>query len=67
MRDFTQFWGWSGGGATSWDQRESERSVLKMAVWSEIGSTFGRVVMSDVGRRLSRVPWREASSSDVDL
>ena len=27
IRDFTQFWGCSGGGATSWDQRERERSV----------------------------------------
>lgn len=42
MRDLTQFCGWRGGGATSWDQRESERSVLKIAEESGIGSTGER-------------------------
>lgn len=68
MRDLTQFCGWRGGGATSWDQRESERSVLKIAEESGTGSTGGRESRSWVeGRRLSRVPWRAERSSEVDL
>lgn len=68
MRDLTQFWGWRGGGATSWDHRERERSVLKIAAESGIGSTAGRELrFCDAGKRLSRVSWRELRSSDVVL
>lgn len=68
MRDLTQFCGWRGGGATSWDQSDSERSVLKMAEESGMGSTGGRESRSWVeGRRISRVPWRPERSSEVDL
>lgn len=57
MRDLVQFWGWRGGGATSWDQRERERSVSKMAVLFAIGSTGAREVVwlgVVVGKRVSR-------------
>lgn len=68
MRDFTQFCGWRGGGATSWDQRERGRSELKIAEESEMLSTGGGESRSLVGgRRLSRVPWRAERSSEVDL
>lgn len=42
IRDLIQFGGWSGGGATSWDQRERERSLVKMAESSGIDSIGGR-------------------------
>lgn len=68
MRDLTQFCGWRGGGATSWDHRERERSVLKIAAESGIGSTGGRESRScDAGNRLSRVPSRASRSSLVEL
>jgi len=68
MRDLTQFWGCRGGGATSWDHRESDRSVLKMAAESGIGSTGGRELRSwEAGKRLSRLLFRELRSSEVDL
>jgi hypothetical protein len=68
MRDLTQFWGWRGGGATSWDQRERERSVLKIAEESGIGSTAGREERSvDDGKRVLRVSWRELRSSVVEV
>ena len=68
MRDLTQFWGWRGGGATSWDHRERERSVLKIAAESGIGSTGGRELrLSYEGKRVFKVSWRELRSSEVDL
>jgi hypothetical protein len=39
MRDLTQFWGWSGGGATSCDHNDRERSVLKIAEELGMGSS----------------------------
>lgn len=56
MRDLTQFCGCSGGGATSCDQREMERSVWKMAEALSIGSTGGRevVVSLEPGKSRSR-------------
>lgn len=68
MRDFTQFCGWRGGGATSWDHRERERSLLKIAAESGIGSTRGKEPRSfEAGKRLSRVPFSALRSSEVDL
>lgn len=68
MRDLTQFCGWSGGGATSWDHRERDRSLLKIAAESGIGSTGGRELRSwEAGNRLSRVPFRALTSSVVVL
>lgn len=46
MRDLTQFWGCRGGGATSCDHNESDRSVLKIAAESGIGSTGCRELRS---------------------
>lgn len=67
MRDFTQFWGWSGGGATSWDQRDNDRSVLKIAVESWIGSTGGReAACLEVGKRWLRGSSRAAVISGRD-
>lgn len=55
IRDLTQFCGCSGGGATSCDQREMERSVWKMAEALSIGSTGGREVVSlEWGKSRSR-------------
>lgn len=66
IRDLTQFCGCSGGGATSWDQRERERSVLKMAEGLGIGSTGGREEASlDAGKRLSRWLCRDARRSET--
>lgn len=68
MRDLTQFCGCRGGGATSWDQSDRERSVPKIAEESGMGSTGGRELRSrEEGSRVSRVPWRAAKSSEVDL
>lgn len=55
IRDLTQFGGCNGGGATNCDHKESERSLLKMAVESGIGSNGGKegtVLVS--GNRVSR-------------
>lgn len=53
MRDLVQFGGWRGGGATSWDQRESERSVVKMEELVT-GSGGGNEEASDaLGNRVS--------------
>lgn len=67
IRDLTQFWGWRGGGATSWDQRERERSVWKMAEAFSMGWTGGReVVFLEVGKRRSRGSSRAAWRSGRD-
>lgn len=67
MRDLTQFWGWRGGGATSWDHRERERSVLKIAEAFGIGSTGGSVDVSFVvGKSVSRWVSREVMMSGAD-
>ena len=53
MRDLIQFGGWRGGGATSWDQRERERSVVKMEELVT-GSGDGNEEASDaLGKRVS--------------
>ena len=48
IRDLIQFGGWRGGGATSCDHRERERSFVKMAESSFIVSTRGREGISFV-------------------
>lgn len=67
IRDFTQFGGCSGGGATNCDHRDSERSLLKMAVESGIGSNGGKegtVLVS--GNRVSRESLVVDKRSDKD-
>lgn len=67
IRDLTQFWGCSGGGATSCDHRDRERSVLKMAEEFWIGSTGGREAISFVvGNKWSRGSSRAAYRSGRD-
>lgn len=68
IRDLTQFCGWRGGEATSWDQRERERSVWKMALSFWIGSTGGREGVSlVVGKRRSRGSWRVLVRSEREV
>ena len=67
IRDLTQFWGCSGGGATSWDQRERERSVWKMAEVFWMGSTGGREEMFlEAGKRRSKESSKTVLSSETD-
>lgn len=65
MRDLVQFGGWRGGGATSWDHRERERSVVKIEEL-EMGSTGGRVEVFDLGKRVSRCPVVDVMRSDIE-
>lgn len=68
IRDLTQFWGWSGGGATSCDHRERERSVLKMAEEFEMGSSSDWLERAalDAGKSRSRGSSRVVSRSGKD-
>lgn len=67
IRDFTQFGGCSGGGATNWDHKESERSLLKMAVESGIASNGGNEGTAFVsGNRVSRESLVVDKRSDKD-
>ena len=56
MRDLTQFGGCNGGGATSWDHKDRERSLVNMAEESEIDSRGGREERSFVcGKSVSKL------------
>ena len=67
IRDFTQFGGCNGGGATNCDHKESDRSLLKMAVDSGIGSTTGKEgIVSVAGNRVSRELLVKDKRSDKD-
>jgi hypothetical protein len=68
IRDLTQFGGCNGGGATNCDHRESERSLLKMAVESGMGSRAGREEISCVsGKRVSRESLVADNMSDKEV
>lgn len=59
MRDLVQLGGWRGGGATSWDQSEWERSVMKMEEEelggeSSLGTEVSLVVLGVFGKMVSR-------------
>lgn len=59
MRDLTQFCGWRGGGATSCDHSEMDRSVWKIAEALSMGSRGGFVSVSvssrlELGKRRGR-------------
>lgn len=67
IRDLTQFGGCSGGGATNCDHKESERSLLKMAAESGMGSKGGKDEIACVsGKRVSRESLVADNKSDKD-
>jgi hypothetical protein len=67
IRDLTQFGGCNGGGATNCDHKERDRSLLKMAVESGIGSNGGKEETVFVsGNRASRESLVVDKRSDKD-
>ena len=64
MRDLTQFLGWSGGGATSCDHKERERSVRNVDEESGSGAGGDEEGEAVAGKSLERCSFVEAITSD---